>query len=122
MIAVALLLLTVVLTVFGQLAFKWRIDEAGSFPLGSGERVRFLVDLALDPWVIAVFLSALVASITYGVALSRLELSFAYPFMSLSFVFVLVFSVLLFSESLTTGKAIGVGLICAGVIVSSWAG
>jgi multidrug transporter EmrE-like cation transporter len=120
MIAVALLLATVVLTVFGQLVFKWRIDEAGTFPSDTGERVRFLAELALDPWVIGVFVSALIASVTYGVALRRLELSVAYPVMSLSFVFVLVFSVLLFSESLTAGKVIGVALICAGVIVSSW--
>jgi len=120
-IAVLLLLATVILTVFGQLAFKWRIDEAGSFPSVTGERLRFLVELALDPWVIAVFATALIASLTYGVALSRLDLSVAYPFMSLSFVLVLVFSVLLFSESLTPGKVIGVVLICAGVIASSWA-
>ena len=120
MIAIALLLATVALTVFGQLAFKWRIDEAGPFPPDTGERVRFLGELATDPWVIAVFASALLASITYGVALSRLELSFAYPFMSLSFVLVLGFSALLFSESLTPGKVIGVALICLGVVVSSW--
>ena len=120
MIAVGLLLATVALTVFGQLAFKWRIDEAGAFPADAGERLRFLTDLALDPWVVAVFVSALLAAITYGIALSRLDLSFAYPFMSLSFVFVLVFSVMLFSESLTPAKAIGVTLICAGVAVSSW--
>jgi len=119
-IAVALLLATVALTVFGQLAFKWRIDEAGPFPSEIGERLRFLTELAIDPWVIAVFASALVASVTYGIALSRLELSVAYPVMSLSFVFVLIFSVVLFSESLTPGKAIGVALICAGVIASSW--
>lgn len=121
MIAVALLLVTVALTAFGQLAFKWRIDAAGAFPAETGDRVRFLADLALDPWVIAVFASALVASVTYGVALSRLELSVAYPFMSLSFVIVLVFSAALFSESMTPGKVIGVALICAGVIASSWA-
>ncbi len=121
MIAAALLLVTVALTVFGQLAFKWRIDEAGSFPSDTGDRVRFLAELAGDPWVIAVFASALIASITYGIALSRLELSVAYPVMSLSFVFVLLFSVLLFSESLTVGKVVGVALICVGVIVSSWA-
>jgi len=120
-IAVALLLATVALTVFGQLVFKWRIDATGSFPSDAGERLRFLTELALDPWVIAVFASALVASITYGIALTRLELSVAYPVMSLSFVFVLGFSVLLFSESLTAGKVIGVALICAGVLVSSWA-
>jgi multidrug transporter EmrE-like cation transporter len=119
-IAVVLLLVTVALTVFGQLAFKWRIDEAGSFPPDTSERLRFLAELAVDPWVVAVFASALLASITYGIALSRLDLSVAYPVMSLSFVFVLLFSVLLFSEALTPGKAIGVVLICAGVIASSW--
>lgn len=115
----AFLLGTVALTVAGQLAFKWRIDEAGDVPSGVAAQARFVLALALDPWVIAAMAAALVASITWGAALKYFDLSFAYPWMSLSFVLVLVFGALLFNEAVTPGKAIGVALICVGVFVGS---
>ena len=52
-------------------------------------------------------------------AMTKFELSYAYPFMSLAFVLVLVLSALLFHEALTTAKILGVLLIIAGIIVGS---
>jgi len=46
-------------------------------------------------------------------------LSYAYPFMSLAFVFVLILSAILFHEALTVPKVLGVGLVVAGIIVAS---
>ena len=112
-------LATVLLTVYGQVVFKWQIDRAGDFPAGTGERARYLAELAVNPWIVSVFVSALAASVTWGAALSRFELSFAYPFMSLSFVLVLLLGVALFSETLTAGKVVAVALICAGLVVGS---
>ena len=112
-------LATVLLTGYGQLVFKWQIDLAGELPGGSGEKLAYLARLFLNPWVISVFASALLASVTWAAALTRFELSFAYPFMSLSFVLVLLLSVMLFSEALTLSKAVGVALIVAGLIVGS---
>ncbi len=111
--------LTVILTVYGQLVFKWRVDDAGELPSGGGERVDYLVRLFLDPWVISVFLSALLASVTWALALTRFELSFAYPFMALSFVLVLAFGAAFLSESVTVAKVAGVALIVLGLIVAS---
>jgi len=113
------LLLTVALTVYGQLAFKWRIDVAGEFPAATGERLEYGLRLAIDPWVISVVVAVALGSITYAAALSRAELSFAYPFMSLSFVAVLLLSGLIFGESVTPAKVVGVALIVAGVLVGS---
>jgi uncharacterized membrane protein len=112
-------LATVVLTVYGQLVFKWRIDEAGDFPGGTSERLSYVGDLAVDPWIISVVVAVAAGSLTWGAALTKFELSFAYPFMSLSFVLVLVLGVALFSEALSAQKVVGVVLICAGLIVGS---
>jgi uncharacterized membrane protein len=114
-------LATVLLTVYGQLVFKWRIDEAGDFPTGGSERWRYVGELAIDPWIISVFAAALAASLAWGAALTKFELSFAYPFMSLSFVLVLLLGVAFFSEALSATKVIGVVLISAGLIVGSQA-
>ena len=112
-------LATVLLTVYGQLVFKWKIDEAGPIPPGGGARVGYVASLLLNPWVISVFVAALLASLTWGAALTRFELSFAYPFMALSFVLVLLLSVAFFAEALTVAKLVGVLLIVAGIAIGS---
>jgi multidrug transporter EmrE-like cation transporter len=113
------LIATVLLTVYGQLAFKWQIDNAGAFPGETSERLEYLTDLAVNPWMVSVFLSVLAAAATWGAALTRFELSFAYPFLSLSFVLVLLLSGPLFSESVTVAKLVGVALIVAGLVIGS---
>ena len=113
------LLLTVGLTVYGQLVFKWRIDDAGEVPGDGSGRLEYALRLALDPWVISTIVAVGLASVTYAAALTRTQLSIAYPFMSLSFVLVLLLSAPLFHEPLTAAKVIGVGLIVVGVIVGA---
>ena len=110
---------TVLLTVYGQLVFKWRVDLAGALPGSGGDRIDYFVRLLLDPWVISVFVTALLASVTWALALTRFELSFAYPFMALSFVLVLVFGAAFLSESVNAAKVIGVTLIVVGLVIGS---
>lgn len=112
-------LTTVVLTVYGQLVFKWRIDEAGPVPTGGSERLEYVARLAVNPWMVSVILATLAASLTYGAALTRFDLSHAYPFMALSFVLVLLLSGWFFQESVTTLKVVGVVLIVAGIAIGS---
>ena len=46
--------------------------------------------------------------------MTKLELSHAYPFMSLNFVFVIILSSFLFQETVTPSKIVGLGLIILG--------
>ena len=46
-------------------------------------------------------------------AMTKFEISVAYPFMSLAFVLVLLLSALFFQEPITLGKVLGMILICA---------
>jgi drug/metabolite transporter (DMT)-like permease len=52
-------------------------------------------------------------------AMTKLPLSHAYPFMSLSFVLVLLLSFGVFSEPLAWQKILGAALIVAGVVLGS---
>jgi multidrug transporter EmrE-like cation transporter len=52
-------------------------------------------------------------------ALTKLDLSHAYPFMSLSFALVALASAWVFPEPLTGPKIAGVVLICLGVAIGS---
>jgi multidrug transporter EmrE-like cation transporter len=50
-------------------------------------------------------------------AMTKFELSYAYPFISLSFLLVLVLSAVLFHERVTIPKVLGVALVMAGIII-----
>ena len=111
--------ITILLTVYGQLVIKWQVLKAGTFPEVAGEKLWFLVHLLLNPWVISAYLAALLASVTWMAAMTKLQLSHAYPFMSLAFVFVLIFSGLFFHEPITQPKIIGVVLVIIGLAIGS---
>jgi uncharacterized membrane protein len=50
-------------------------------------------------------------------AMTRMELNYAYPFMSLAFIIVMLFSVFFLNESLTFQSMLGTLLVVAGLII-----
>jgi multidrug transporter EmrE-like cation transporter len=113
------IILTVFLTVYGQLLLKWRVSYwQKQLPVGIN-KFEFLFKLFTDFWVIQSVLLAMLAMASWMFVLTKFELSYAYPFTSLSFVLVLVASYLIFAESITITKLIGVAFIIVGVIISS---
>lgn len=112
------LAMTIALTVYGQLIFKWRVGAAGQLPEQWDAKLLYLGALLLDPWILSGFAAAVLASLFWILAVSRLELSYAYPFMSLNFVLVLALAAMFFHEALTPPKIIGLGLIVAGLVVA----
>lgn len=111
--------LTIFFTVYGQLIIKSQVSSAGVFPDDSGEKIAFIVRLLLNPLVISGFISAFLASLAWMAALTQFELSFAYPFMSLSFVAVIFLSIILFGEPLTFNKIFGTGLLIVALFIIS---
>ncbi len=110
---------TIVLTVYGQIVVKWQVLRHGALPRSLRGKTDFFVHLLLNPWVISVLAAAFIAALSWMAAMSRLPLSRAYPFVGLSFVFILLLSGVFFDEAITAPKIAGVGLIVTGLIVGS---
>jgi multidrug transporter EmrE-like cation transporter len=106
-------------TVYGQIILKWRIAQKGNLPQELTEKMLFLAKALIDPYIISGFIAAFIASLFWMAAMTKFELSAAYPFMSLAFVLVLLFSAILFREPITIGKVLGMALICVGIIVTA---
>lgn len=119
MIGYFFITLTILLTVYGQLIIKWQVSQAGALPFGAGAKIDFLLGLMLNPWVISGFAAAFFASISWIAAITKMELSHAYPFVGATFVFVLIGSGLFFGEAITPLKIAGTALIVLGIIVAS---
>ncbi len=111
--------LTISFTVYGQLILKHQINTLTVTPTGL-ELIPFYVKFIVTrPLVLSGFISAVLASVAWIGAISKFELSYAYPFMSLNFVVVVVLSLLLFGEQINLFKISGLILICIGVLIVS---
>lgn len=83
------------------------------------EKTVFLTKLLYDPIILLGFFSAFIASFFWMAAMTKFEISVAYPFMSLSFVFVLIMSSLFLGEAISNNKVVGILFITAGLIISA---
>jgi multidrug transporter EmrE-like cation transporter len=110
---------TIVFTVYGQLVLKWRVNKYGVLPIELLDKFLFLLKLLLDPFIFSGFVSAFVASIFWMAVMTKFNISYAYPFMSFSFVLVFLFSIFLFKEPISMYKVLGLGLIVTGILFTS---
>jgi multidrug transporter EmrE-like cation transporter len=110
---------TILLTVYGQIVIKWQVGLAGSVPISLDGRVAFIARLLFNPWVISSLIAAFLAFLCWIGAITKFQLSYAYPFTSLSFVLVLFLSAILFREAVTIPKVLGMIFIIIGIVVGS---
>jgi multidrug transporter EmrE-like cation transporter len=110
---------TVLLMVYAQVVIKWQVVAAGAFPPAASDKLWFLAKLLVNPWIVSALAASLLAALTWMAAMTKLDLSHAYPFTSLAFVLVTAASALLFHEPMTVPKIAGIALICLGIAVGS---
>lgn len=110
---------TVVLTVLGQLVIKARAGEISDPAVG---RFGYVVAMYTDFYVLSALACALLASVTWALAIEKASLSFAYPFMALNFVLVPVLGMAFFNEQISAGQIVGLSLIVAGVMINGLSG
>jgi multidrug transporter EmrE-like cation transporter len=117
--ALLFIFLTVGFTVLGQILVKQGMLEVGRMPTEIPNVPSFLWRALTNVKVVLGFGSAFMASLCWIVAISRSELSFAYPFMGLGIVLVLVLSPIFFGEFVPMTRWLGVLIVCIGIWVAS---
>lgn len=114
-----MVLATTLLTSYGQLVLKWQVGKAAPVPFAFMESWPPLLQLLARPWVLSAFVAAFGASLCWMLAISRLELSRAYPFMALNFLFVALVAMPLFGEAFTAPKLVGLAFVVIGLVFIS---
>lgn len=112
------IVLTILLTVVGQLAMRYRMRDV-VLPTDGVDRAKAMFWLMFDPLVMSCYVMALLASFAWMLAVNRFPLAYAYPFMSLNFVFVVGLSALFFHEPLNLQRVLGVALIVIGTLAAA---
>jgi len=114
------LLLAIFFGVVSQLIIKWQMS-AFSFNDYETWQDKFALafSMLLNPYIIISLILTLLAGVTWMIAMTKFEISYAYPYTLLGLVLVTIFSVVFFGESVNTYKISGIALIILGISVIS---
>ncbi len=112
-----LIVAAVLVLVFAQLLLKNRLNFHGAIPVSSMDFFPYMLGMAKDlkAWIAAAGL--VISAIMWYAAVSRLPLSFAFPFAAMSYPLIFIASVLFLGESFSYIKLLGNTLIVSGVIL-----
>jgi len=110
---------TLIFTVYGQLILKWRLSNLKVvLPDDVMDKFFYLIRLVLDPFILSGFIAAFVASLFWMVAMTKFEITHAYPFMSLAPALVFLLGVFVLNETFTMGKVVGLIIIMLGIAIT----
>ncbi len=118
--SITLILISIIIAVGGQFCLKKGMNLVGkigteifSYPLATILKIfsNFYIIIGLLFYAVSAFL--------WLIVLSRVDLSFAYPFVGLTYVFVLLVSKFAFKEDVNLIRWLGALIILLGVILIS---
>jgi multidrug transporter EmrE-like cation transporter len=115
--SLGLILAGVALNATAQLLLKAGTNAVGRFAYTAENIVPVGTRLVFDPYILGGVGCYAVSLIVWIMGLSRVEVSVAYPMLSLGYAINAVAAWYLFGESLTTLRIAGIGLIILGVVV-----
>ena len=116
-VSFSLVLSGVLLNALAQLLLKAGTNAVGHFEFTSANIVPIGMRLALQPYIVGGVVCYVVSLVIWLMALSRVEVSMAYPMLSIGYVVNAVAAYYLFGESVTALRLAGIGFIIVGVFL-----
>ena len=114
---------SIIAGIASQLLIKWRVTghiiTLLPMPNGILHKIFFLIKVLFDPFIFLACIFTLIAGLLWMATMTKMEISYAYPFTTLGFIAVLLLSVWLFGESINIYKIVGCLVIIVGVIITS---
>ncbi|NCA71314.1 MAG: 4-amino-4-deoxy-L-arabinose transferase [Sphingobacteriia bacterium] len=117
LVAFALVLIGVLLNALAQLALKASVSSVGTIDLSLTAAMPAATRLVGEPWLWLGLGCYGVSVVVWILALSRVEVSIAYPMLSIGYVVNAVAAWLWLGESMSLTKVVGIGIIMLGVLV-----
>jgi multidrug transporter EmrE-like cation transporter len=112
-----LILATVGLNATSQILMKTGMSQVGRFEF-SGESFRQMTfGAATNGFIIVGLVTMVISMVTHLMSLSRFDVSFAFPFISIAYVLVLLYGYFAMGENVTALRVAGVSLVVAGTVL-----
>ncbi|MBI2960495.1 MAG: EamA family transporter [Betaproteobacteria bacterium] len=105
----------VLLNAAAQLLLKAGTNAVGHFEFSAANIIPVSTKLAFEPHILGGVACYVVSLVVWVMGLSRIDVSIAYPMLSIGYVLNALAAWYLFGESLSAQKLVGIGFIVAGV-------
>ncbi len=112
-----MVLMPVVIGVLGQVLLKIGMVQIGKYSLMQKGIVLQYIKIIFNPYVFFGLAAYFVGTMFWLYLISRVPLNFAYPLLSLSYVFIAIISIFLFKEQVSVVNWVGIAVIMFGVIL-----
>jgi drug/metabolite transporter (DMT)-like permease len=119
---IAFILFTVMTNAAAQLMLKQGMISIGPISFEGVNPLVRILQVVFSPWVFFGLCTFVISMASHLYVLSKVELSFAYPFLSLAYVAVAVFYYFVFREDLNVLRIAGIACICLGTVLIAQSG
>ncbi len=117
LVAFCLILTGVLLNAGAQLLLKAGVNAVGHFAFSSENLLPIGLKLATQPPILAGLCCYVISVVVWILGLSRVDVSVAYPLLSMGYVVNAIAAWWLFGETLTVQRLVGIGVILIGVVL-----
>lgn len=112
-----LIVFGVMLNAAAQLALKQGMRNIGYFDFRLESCGRVIIAVATSPYVLGGLTCYVISVAVWLLVLSRVEVSYAYPLLSIGYIVTAVAGLLFFNESMNITRWAGIMVICLGVLL-----
>ena len=119
---IGFILFTVLTNAAAQLMLKHGMMSLAPITFAGVNPLIKILQIVFNPWVFLGLSTFVISMASHLYVLSKVELSFAYPFLSLAYVAVAVFAYFLFHEDLNAWRIAGIAFICVGTVLIAQGG
>lgn len=117
LLSFVLIMIGVLLNAVAQLALKASVKGTGAIDLDLAGSGSVALKLMSEPWLWVGLFCYAISVVIWILALSRVDVSIAYPMLSIGYVVNALAAWALFGEALTLARLGGIGIIILGVFV-----
>ena len=112
-----LILIGVLLNAFAQLVLKKGMSQIGAIQIDMSSIISMLFKVSTNFYVFLGLLFYVISFVVWLMVLSRVEVSYAYPFLSIGYIIAAIVGYYYFGEAMTLSKISGILIICLGVFI-----
>lgn len=119
---IVFILFTVLTNAAAQILLKQGMMSLGPLSFTADTMISRIFQIVFNPWVFAGLATFVISMASHLYVLSKVELSFAYPFLSLAYVAVAVIAYFVFREDINAWRIAGIAFICVGTVLIAQSG
>ncbi len=116
-VVLVLILLDVILNVTGQLSLKYGMAKIGNFSISLAALPPVFLKAATNFYVLLGLVCYGMGFMVWLIVLSKAEVSYAYPLISLGYVFTAILARAMFGEAVGVMRMMGILVTCLGVFM-----